>query len=115
MAIIVISEHIEPARPERKLIAPPWALEGPARAIVMELDPEGMLYRHQSIGLEKLSSPDANLVISTGTASGKTLIFQVSTLRREARTPVTTYPPWAADPKDNAGGNQATAEPHRQH
>ena len=87
MAIQVISEHVEPPRPERKLMAPQWVLEGPARAIVMELDPEGMLYRHQSIGLEKLSSPDANLVISTGTASGKTLIFQIATLDRLLRNP----------------------------
>ena len=87
MAIQVISEHVEPPRPERKLMAPRWVLEGPTRKMVMELDPEGMLYRHQSIGLEKLASPDANLVISTGTASGKTLIFQIATLDRLLRNP----------------------------
>ena len=87
MPIQVISEHIEPERPERKLIAPQWVLDGPARAIVIELDPDGMLYRHQSIGLEKLSSPEVNLVISTGTASGKTLIFQITALDRLLRNP----------------------------
>ena len=87
MAIQVISEHVEPPRPERKLIAPQWVLEGPTRKMAMELDPEGMLYRHQSIGLEKLASPEANLVISTGTASGKTLIFQIATLDRLVRNP----------------------------
>ena len=87
MAIQVISEHVDPPRPERKLMAPQWVLEGPTRAIVMELDQDGMLYRHQSIGLEKLHSPDANLVISTGTASGKTLIFQIATLDRLLRNP----------------------------
>ena len=87
MSIQVITEHIEPARLERKLIAPRWVLDGPTRPIVMELDPDGMLYRHQSIGLEKLSSPGTNLVISTGTASGKTLIFQIATLDRLLRNP----------------------------
>ena len=87
MTIQVISEHIEPERPERKLPAPQWVLDGPARAIVMELDPDGMLYRHQSIGLAKLTSPEANLVISTGTASGKTLIFQIATPGPAAQEP----------------------------
>ena len=87
MAIEILAEHIEPERPERKLPAPRWVLDGPARAIVMELDPDGMLYRHQSIGLEKLTRPEANLVISTGTASGKTLIFQIATLDRLLRNP----------------------------
>ena len=113
MAIQIISEHVEQPRPERKLIAPQWILEGPTRAIVIELDQDGMLYRHQSIGLEKLHSPDANLVISTGTASGKTLIFQIATLDRLLRNPGETalaiYPLKALS-RDQLGRWQKTME-----
>ena len=85
----IIAEYTEPGREERRLLAPQWALDGPANVVVRDLAPDGMLYRHQSLGLQKLGER-SNLVISTGTASGKTLIFQLGALDLLAKNPDAT-------------------------
>ena len=81
MQINVIAEHTEPGRPERRLRAPDWVLQGPTAPLIQPFAPDDMLYRHQSLALDQLHQ-DTNLVISTGTASGKSLIFQVATMHR---------------------------------
>ena len=77
----IIEEYIQPGRDERKLPAPDWVLNGPTAPAIEDIAPDGQLYRHQSIALELLAQ-DRNLVISTGTASGKSLIFQIPTFDR---------------------------------
>ena len=49
----------------------------------------GQLYLHQAMGLE-LVGQGHNLVISTGTASGKSLVFQAPTLHHLATHPNAT-------------------------
>ncbi len=49
----------------------------------------GQLYLHQAMGLELLGQGH-NLVISAGTASGKSLVFQAPTLHHLATHPNTT-------------------------
>ena len=55
----------------------------------------GQLYLHQAAGLELLGQGN-NLVISTGTASGKSLVFQAPTMHHLAThsnaTAIATYP-----------------------
>ena len=91
----IVAEHTEPKREERKLIAPEWVLSGPLRGAIVDIAPDGQLYRHQSMGLEKLGQ-NSNLIISTGTASGKTLVFQLTTMDRllkdKEATAVALYP-----------------------
>ena len=89
MSYEVLAEHIEPGREERRLPAPKWALDSPAGQVIRDLAPDGMLYRHQSLALDRVNS-GSNLVISTGTASGKTLVFQLSTLDTLAKEPRAT-------------------------
>ena len=52
-------------------------------------DGGGQLYLHQAMGLELLGQGH-NLVISTGTASGKSLVFQAPTLHHLATNPNAT-------------------------
>lgn len=89
MTYQVIAEHTEPGRKAKYRKAPPWVTEGPTAPVVSALAPDSMVYTHQAIALEKLST-QTNLVISTGTASGKTLIFQVATLDRLHKDPLAT-------------------------
>ena len=91
----IIEEYIQPERAERKTPAPDWVLNGPTAPAIRDLAPDGQLYLHQSMALEKLAE-DKNLVISTGTASGKSLIFQLPTfhhiIKDEYATAVAIYP-----------------------
>ena len=85
----ILAEYTEPGREARYLKAPQWATEGPTAPILKEVAHDGLLYQHQSIGLEKLANR-SNLVMSTGTASGKSLVFQVATLDILAKNPQAT-------------------------
>lgn len=89
MSYQILAQHIEPRREERRLPAPPWTLDSPTTPIILSIAPHGELYRHQSIGLQRLAAK-SNLVLSTGTASGKTLVFQVATLDILAKNPTAT-------------------------
>ena len=85
----VIASHTEPGREERLLPAPPWVLGGPAGPMIRALSPGGQLYRHQSLALGRLGE-GKNLIVSTGPASGKTLVFQAGTMDRLAQDPEAT-------------------------
>ena len=77
----IVEEYIQPARQERKTPAPDWVLNGPTAPAIQGIAPDGQLYLHQSMSLDLLAE-NKNLVISTGTASGKSLIFQIPTFDR---------------------------------
>ena len=83
--MIVIGSHDLPARPERKL-TPPAGLASGARQAVDELNPDGRLWRHQSLALAALLTGH-NPVVATPTASGKTLIAQLHHLHQLEAAP----------------------------
>ena len=62
-------------------MAPSGIIAGPAAQVLSELSPDRSLWNHQAIALERLCAGD-NVVVSTGTASGKSLIFQLYALHR---------------------------------
>ena len=69
--------------------APAWLSASPAWPAVRAQMGDGQLYLHQAMGLE-LVGQGHNLVISTGTASGKSLVFQAPTLHQMAANPNAT-------------------------
>ena len=85
----VLATHTDPGREERLLPAPPWVMDGPAGPMIRALSPDGQVYRHQSLALDRLGE-GKNLIVSTGPASGKTLVFQAGTMDRLARNPDAT-------------------------
>ena len=68
---------------------PAWLAGSPAWPAVKSQTDDGQLYLHQAMGLELLGQGH-NLVISTGTASGKSLVFQAPTLHHLATHPNAT-------------------------
>lgn len=64
-----------PGRPERRVPIPAILLSGPVGAELRKINPGGAAWSHQSLALEKLLEGE-NIVVATGTASGKSLIFQ---------------------------------------
>ena len=64
-----------PAELEKRSAAPDKYQQGAAGALIQQVDAQGRIWSHQALSLEILGSC-ANLVVSTATASGKTLIFQ---------------------------------------
>ena len=72
-----------PARRTSRSNLPGTFVSGPAGRVPLKLFPreKGRLYKHQSQALRHLSS-GRNVVISTGTASGKSLIFQLHAMNR---------------------------------
>ena len=75
--------------------APSWLADSPIWPAVKAQTGGGQLYLHQAMGLELLEKGH-NLVISTGTASGKSLVFQAPTLHHLAThrnaTAIAIYP-----------------------
>ena len=69
--------------------APSWLADSPIWPAVKAQTGDGQLYLHQAMGLELLGQGH-NLVISTGTASGKSLVFQAPTLHHLATHPNAT-------------------------
>ena len=69
--------------------APAWLTASSAWAAVKAQTGDGQLYLHQAMGLD-LVGQGHNLVISTGTASGKSLVFQAPTLDHLAADPSAT-------------------------
>ena len=80
------SEITIPGQGARHGDAPPWLSASPVWPEVKTQTGGGQLYLHQAMGLELLGQ-DHNLVISTGTASGKSLVFQAPTLHHLATHP----------------------------
>ena len=72
-----------PARRTSRARLPDSFVSGPAGRVPSKLFPreKGRLYRHQSQALRHLSA-GRNVVISTGTASGKSLVFQLHAMNR---------------------------------
>ena len=68
---------------------PAWLTDSPVWSAVKTQTTGGQLYLHQAMGLELLGQGH-NLVISTGTASGKSLVFQAPTLHHLATHPNAT-------------------------
>ena len=68
---------------------PAWLADSPVWPAVQAQTGEGQLYLHQAMGLELLGQGH-NVAISTGTASGKSLVFQAPTLHHLAIHPNAT-------------------------
>lgn len=79
-AFEVIEEIHLPARVERRRPLPSSYLEGGLGQWVSQRFPDSTVWNHQAMALEALDR-SANIVVSTGTASGKSLIFQLAVLR----------------------------------
>ena len=75
-----------PGQEARHGDAPAWLTASPAWPAVRAQTGDSQLYLHQAMGLE-LVGQGHNLVISTGTASGKSLVFQAPTLHHLATNP----------------------------
>ncbi len=75
-------ERIElPAREERRLPIPEAFRRGAPGNFLATVETTGTgLWRHQSLALEHVAA-GKNVVVSTGTASGKSLVFQAASLR----------------------------------
>ena len=75
-----ILETVEvPERPETRAPVPKRIAEGPAYPAISKTIPGGQVWKHQAQALRDLTS-GKNVVVSTGTASGKSLIFQTYAL-----------------------------------
>ena len=70
-----------PERTERRSFAPTAISDGPAANALAGVSHDGSLWSHQSLALKHLCSGE-NVVVATGTASGKSLIFQLYALHR---------------------------------
>ena len=82
-------EIIIPGQEARHGEVPAWLTGSPVWPAVNAQTDGGRLYLHQAMGLELLGHGH-NLVISTGTASGKSLVFQAPTLHHLATHPNAT-------------------------
>ena len=78
-----------PGQEARHGETPSWLAGSPTWPAVKAQTGGGQLYLHQAMGLELLGQGH-NLVISTGTASGKSLVFQAPTLHHLATHPNAT-------------------------
>ena len=78
-----------PGQEARHGDAPAWLNASPVWPAVKAQTGDGQLYLHQAMGLQ-LVGQGHNLVISTGTASGKSLVFQAPTLDHLAANPNAT-------------------------
>ena len=82
-------EIIVPGQEAHHGDVPAWLSGSPVWPAVNAQTDGGQLYLHQAMGLELLGQGH-NLVISTGTASGKSLVFQAPTLHHLATHPNAT-------------------------
>ena len=78
-----------PGQEARHGETPAWLAGSPVWPAVKAQTGGGQLYLHQAMGLELLGQGH-NLAISTGTASGKSLVFQAPTLHHLATHPNAT-------------------------
>lgn len=76
----VIERINVPPRPERRLALPDVYRAGRLGEWVAERFPDGTAWRHQSLALGRIDEGQ-NVVVSTGTASGKSLVFQLAVMR----------------------------------
>lgn len=77
-----VLETIEsPGRAERRSRLPGRILDGPLSSSLTAIAPDKTVWSHQSVALERLCD-DENIVVSTGTGSGKSLVFQLYAFHR---------------------------------
>lgn len=92
---VIESFVASPARESLYADPPEWVLQSPAWEAARSLTNDLRLYKHQAKALDMLGN-GANLIVSTGTASGKSLIFQIPTIDLLARnleaTAIAIYP-----------------------
>lgn len=75
-----VAERIDLAgRAEKRALLPPSLRGGVAQQISKDVRDDDSVWEHQAIALELLEK-GRNVLVSTGTASGKSLIFQLRTL-----------------------------------
>ena len=89
VACASVASLIIPARPHRTSPVPESLPQSPAWPITQYVTQDDQLWNHQALALQVLANYE-NLVISTSTASGKSLIFQFWTLHRLWAEPNTT-------------------------
>ena len=82
----VVDEVAIPPRDERLAQVPQEILDGPASLIISSTRHDGQLWTHQAEALEQLLA-GKNVVVSTSTASGKSLIFQTYAFHRVLTDP----------------------------
>ena len=78
-----------PTRDEQLCLPPAELLQGPAAPLLSRHDEEGRVWKHQALTLEALCRGE-NCVVATGTASGKSLIFQAWALHLISQNPDAT-------------------------
>jgi len=76
----VVETFTVPSRTERTLPAPAAFRTGAAAQFIRAQTGSLKVYRHQKIALEHVAN-DNNVVIATGTASGKSLVYQAAAIR----------------------------------
>ena len=97
-----------PGQEARHGEVPAWLADSPVWPAVKAQTGGGRIFLHQATGLELLGQGH-NLVISTGTASGKSLVFQAPTLHHLATprmprpSPSTRSRPWPGT-RSSGGG-----------
>ena len=101
-----------PGQPESHAGLPKAIAEGPAAQVLSDIRPDGRIWKHQAQALRYLCEGH-NVVISTGTASGKSLIFQLYALHRLLTDPdskVLVFYPLRALTNDQLVGWRRLAE-----
>lgn len=79
-ALDVVERIDLPSRDEKLASIPASFLDGPLDPWLKSKFPDGQLWKHQSAALERIAHGQ-NVVVATGTASGKSLIFQLPLLK----------------------------------
>lgn len=75
-----------PGRPERRSALPDELMDGALGQALRRVAPDGTAWTHQSLALGRLLRRE-NIVVATGTASGKSLIFQAMAFHRILEDP----------------------------
>lgn len=100
-------------RPARWREIPDWIAQGPVgRYLSRTLANENQLWKHQSLALEQIGE-QKNVVVSTGTASGKSLIFRSAAfdeILRDDRARVLVFYPLKALAADQMRGWEKMAQ-----
>lgn len=97
---LTVVERFElPAREERTIPVPDIYRKGPVGRWLLSDDAlKGNLWRHQALALEAFATGN-NVVLSTGTSSGKSLVFQaaaIKTLQEDEEARVLVFYPLKA-------------------